>query len=83
MSKARQISFENRDKYIELGLNIAHYRKRLRMTQDDLAEKLDISRSHLSAIEAPNMLRSFSLELLFDIANALQVDPKQLLDFRD
>ena len=27
------------------------------------------------------MLRSFSLELLFDIANALQVDPKQLLTF--
>ena len=32
------ISFENKDYYIELGLNIAFYRKRAGMTQDMLAE---------------------------------------------
>ena len=59
------ISFENKDYYIELGLNIAFYRKRAGMTQDMLAEKADLSRSHLSAIEAPNIIRPFSLEILF------------------
>ena len=65
------ISFENKDYYIELGLNIAFYRKRAGLTQDMLAEKAGLSRSHLSAIEAPNIIRSFSLEILFHIARAV------------
>ena len=77
------ISFENKDYYIELGLNIAFYRKRAGMTQDMLAEKAGMSRSHLSAIEAPNIIRSFSLEILFHIARALDVEPYRLLQFRD
>nr|WP_300663000.1 helix-turn-helix transcriptional regulator [uncultured Acetatifactor sp.] len=77
------ISFENKDYYIELGLNIAFYRKRAGMTQDMLAEKAGLSRSHLSAIEAPNIIRPFSLEILFSIARALSVEPYRLLQFRD
>ena len=77
------ISFENKDYYIELGLNIAFYRKRAGMTQDMLAEKANLSRSHLSAIEAPNLIRPFSLEILFNIAHALSVEPYKLLKLRD
>ncbi len=77
------ISFENKDYYIELGLNIAFYRKRAGMTQDMLAEKANLSRSHLSAIEAPNIIRPFSLEILFNIARALGVEPYRLLQFRE
>ena len=77
------ISFENKDYYIELGLNIAFYRKRAGMTQDMLAEKADLSRSHLSAIEAPNIIRPFSLERLFNLARVLGVEPYKLLQFRD
>ena len=77
------ISFENKDYYIELGLNIAFYRKRAGMTQDMLAEKANLSRSHLSAIEAPNIIRPFSLEILFNIARALGVVPYRLLQFRE
>ena len=77
------ISFENKDSYIELGLNIAFYRKRAGMTQDMLAEKANLSRSHLSAIEAPNIIRPFSLEILFNIARALGVEPYRLLQFRE
>ena len=54
------VAFENKDYYIEVGLNIAFYRKRVGMTQDNLAEKAGLSRSHLSAIEAPNIIRPFS-----------------------
>lgn len=83
MSSSREISFENREKYLELGLNIAFYRKRCGMTQEALAERVGVSRSHLSAIEAPNLLRPFSLELLFELADALHVSPGKLLEFRE
>lgn len=83
MSASRQVSFENREKYLELGLNIAFYRKRAGLTQERLAEQVGISRSHLSAIEAPNLIRPFSLELLFELADALSVTPDKLLSFRD
>ena len=68
--------------YQQLGLNIAYYRKLRRMTQLDLAEFTDMSRTHISNIEAPNMKTSLSLDSLFTIAEVLQVAPKELLDFR-
>lgn len=83
MSKSKPISFDNVDKFVELGLNISYYRKRKGITQEKLAEMIGISRSHLSAIEAPNIIKAFSIELLFDIANALEIEPYKLLIFRD
>lgn len=83
MSKSKPISYENINKYIELGLNISFYRKRKGLTQEELAEKVGISRSHLSAIEAPNIVKSLSIELLFDISSALQIESFKLLIFRD
>jgi transcriptional regulator with XRE-family HTH domain len=83
MSRAKAVSQENREKYIELGLNISFYRRRAGLTQEELAEQADISRSHLSAIEAPNIIRPFSLEILFNLARALHVNPSQLLQFRE
>ncbi len=82
MSKSTPISFDNIDKFTELGLNIAFYRKKNGLTQEQLAEKVGISRSHLSAIEAPNITKAFSIELLFNIASALEIDAYKLLMFR-
>ena len=82
MSNSKPVSFENKDKYVELGLNIAFYRKHAGLTQEELAERAGISRSHLSAIEAPNVSRPFSLEILFNIATALGVKTSSLLEFR-
>lgn len=83
MSSAKEVSDQSRQKYIELGLNIAYYRKKAGLTQEELAERIDISRSHLSAIEAPNIVRPFSLEILFELADALNVGPNKLLEFRE
>ena len=55
MSK-EEASFKNRDRFIQLGIVIAAMRKMRGMSQEQLAEKANISRSHLSAIEAPNTL---------------------------
>lgn len=72
-------SFKNRDRLIQLGLTIATYRKLRGMSQEQLAERADISRSFLSAIEAPNVSRAFSVEILFNLADALSIEPDELL----
>ena len=74
------ISLKNRDRFIQLGIAIAALRKMRGMSQDQLAEKANISRSHLSAIEAPNMVRAFSMEAFYNIADALEVDPAELIN---
>jgi transcriptional regulator with XRE-family HTH domain len=50
------------------------------MSQEQLAERANISRSHLSAIEAPGMVRAFSMDIFFNIADALEVDPADLIN---
>ena len=69
--------------YVQLGLNIAYYRKLRGFTQLQLAEKIEISRTHISNIEAPNMNTSISLEKLFDIADALEIPISKLFEFKE
>ena len=71
MSEQEMTKADNRQRYIELGYNIAYYRKHAGLTQEQLAEKAGISRPHMGAIEAPNLCRPISLELLFNLADAL------------
>ena len=78
MSKEEN-SFKNRDRFIQLGIAISALRKMRGMSQDQLAEKAGISRSHLSAIEAPGMVRPFSMEVFFNIADALEIAPADLI----
>lgn len=75
--------FDNTKKFIEVGYNIAYYRKHAGLTQEQLAERVGISRQHMGAIEAPNLCRPVSLDLLFNIATALGIEPFKLLQFRD
>lgn len=76
----KEIDFKNRDRFIQLGITISVLRKRRGMSQEKLAAEAMMSRSHLSAIEAPNVVRPFSLEILFNIADALEVAPGDLLN---
>ena len=71
--------FDNREKMADLFFAISYYRRRRGMSQ--VAEELGISRQHLAAIEAPNMNRGLSLELLFNIATVLEIEPYLLLKF--
>ena len=50
------------------------------LSQDQLAEKANVSRSHLSAIEVPGIVRSFSIDVFFNIADALEIDPADLIN---
>lgn len=76
-------TFEHRDRYLEIGLNIGFYRRKKGMTQEMLADLVGSSRSHISAIEAPNLVRVFSMDMLFSIAKALEIEPYKLLVVRD
>lgn len=68
------------EQYRKLGLNIAYYRKDRGLTQMQLAEKLDIDRSHMSAIELATV--GASLDVIFKICSVLEISPKELFDFR-
>jgi len=66
--------------YNQIGQKIKKYRKEKKLTQVELAEKLDISISYLSKIEAINCKKSFSLDLLVNIAETLEIDIKDFFD---
>ena len=68
-------------KYKHLGLNIAYYLKARGLSQSQLAELVNISRTHMSRIEIADC--AVSLDVVFDICDALDVTPRQLFDFRD
>ena len=71
---------QQRGKFRKLGLNIAYYRKQKGMSQMELAEAVNISRTHMSRIETAEC--AISLDVIFDICDALDVTPTKLFDFR-
>ena len=77
---AKSVEFKNRDRFIQLGITIAALRKMRGMSQEQLADKANVSRSHISSIEAPNIVRPFSLEVFYNIADALEIEPADLIN---
>ena len=71
------------ERYREIGYQISYFRKHMHMTQEELAEKLDVSREHIGAVEAPNVNRKISMDLLFDIADLFGIEPKYFLEYQD
>ena len=72
---------KNFDTWLAIGLNILHYRKEQGMTQMQLAEKCDISRTYMQKIETAAC--SCTLDTLIDIAEALNIPLKKLFEFKD
>ena len=66
-------------KYREIGLKISYYRKKRGYTQAQLAEKVNLSTNYLGLIERGNNGRSYSIEVLLKISDALDVDVRLLL----
>ena len=69
------------DKFMLLGNKIAYYRRKNKLSQEQLAEKIGISRVHMSHIEAQNVVQAFSINVLFDIAEVLEIDTMELFNF--
>ncbi len=68
------------EKYRCLGLNIAYFRKQKGLSQEKLAEKIDISRTHMSRIETADC--AVSLDVIFDICEVLGIPSSKLFEFR-
>jgi transcriptional regulator with XRE-family HTH domain len=62
----------------DFGLRIRYFRKRLKLSQDELAEKSDLHRTYIGAVERGE--RNITLINIFRLADALQVTTKDLFD---
>ncbi|MBE6533174.1 MAG: helix-turn-helix transcriptional regulator [Ruminococcaceae bacterium] len=76
---AKNVSFENMDKLVQLGIAISTLRRIRGLTQADLAEKVGISRDTVRAIESSSVIRSFSFETFLKIAYVLDIKPEALI----
>ncbi len=63
--------------YKKIGMRIRSYRKALGLSQEKLAEMIDISTTHISHIETGST--KLSLPVLVNIAESLSVQTDQLL----
>ena len=66
------VQFDNAERKENLSYAIGYYRKKKGYSQEQMAERLGIS---------PGMDRGVSLELLFNIAAVLEIEPYLLLKF--
>ncbi len=63
------------------GKNIKIERIKKDMTQEQLAEKLDVSRTYLASVECGK--ENMSLGKILEIAQVLDIDIEKLLKFSD
>lgn len=68
------------EKYKLLGLNIKKIRKQNNISQNSLAEMVDLSREYIADIERGH--KKVSLNKLFEIAKALNVGCYDLINFK-
>jgi transcriptional regulator with XRE-family HTH domain len=66
--------------YIQIGLNILHYRKEQGITQEQLAEMTGYSRQQVQRVETANAAPT--LAILLDISEALNIPLEKLLEMR-
>ena len=68
------------EKYRQIGLKIAYYRKKAGLTQEVLAERIGKSVNFVGQVEGTGTIRGVSLETLFKIAQVLKIQPSKLLE---
>ena len=61
--------------------NLKVLRAKRKLTQSQLAELVNVSRTHMSRIETADC--AVSLDVVFEICDALCVKPSKLFDFRE
>lgn len=71
------------EQYRQIGLKIAYYRKLRGLTQEDLAEQVDLTPAFIGHLEAPNITKALSMDALFDIAAALDIPAYKFLMFEE
>lgn len=60
--------------------NIKKYRKSANLTQQELADRIEVSMHYISQIESAKPNKYFTLVVIGRIADALSIDIRQLFD---
>ena len=68
------------DVYEQIAMNIRYYRKLKKMTQAELAEKTQYSHEFIRRVEAPKVKKTFSIDTICHIADALDIDVRMLFE---
>ena len=68
------------EQYIKFGLKVQYYRKLRGYTQEAFAEKVGISWSFLAKVESQSQAFGVSMDILFKMAEVLQVPVAKLFE---
>ena len=71
----------NFDLYEAIAKNIKKCRKNKKITQAELAEKVGLSHEFIRRIESDKGVKTFSVETLYKISLALDINISELFDF--
>ncbi len=66
--------------YEQIAKNIKKYRKQVGITQADLAERIGVSHEFIRRNESKKGVKSFSVDTLWKISVALDIDPGKLFE---
>jgi len=81
MSATKKHLTENEKQFLlKIGYRVGYFRKLRGLSQQELADGAGISLNSVSHIES-TAVTGISLITMYRLAAALDVDPKQLLDF--
>lgn len=67
--------------YKQIGNKVAYYRKLRNLTQDELADRVNISVSSLRKLERGKYNNNIPLSMLIMIAEGLRIDVSMLVTF--
>ena len=74
---------DNKYYYDRVRRNIRKYRRRAGLTQQELAELIDVSRNYVAQIEIISSNKFFTIHVLGKIADALNVDISKFFEETD
>lgn len=66
--------------YDIIRYNIKKYREKANLTQQELADKVGVSMNYIAKIESKRMQRGFTIVVLGRIADALEIDIRNLFN---
>ena len=81
MAENRYPAFDNTQKFIEIGYNIAYYRKHAGLTQEQLAERVGITMANISILKN-GKAKAIKITTLEKICEALECQPGDILEYR-
>ncbi len=71
------------DVYLVVAKNIKKYRKLNNLTQKELAKKSGYSYAYIRRVEGPKCVKNFSIQTIYNISKALNINIKELFEERD